>query len=264
MPYRIVSTIRQSREDSQQIRDRKLINYQVCNNKSDRKIMSKNISCILTVALVSAAVFTSCNDNQPEQEMFKFPIELFPIEISNISDVRFFIGGKEVFDTALCKSFMRSEWIKMLDGRQRYNFFDEDDYMNNYYIPQNITFIAQDTTIIDYLRFVVERKNSFFVFHPYNYQYSTNKASDYFRENFNLQQTANGNYTDFGYDIVNLRYNRSVTDTPLWEYNGSIVFGIAGRFNGKIDCDYVVLSMHPTDTFVYQQYQVRYQVFKQD
>ena len=227
--------------------------------------MNRYFSNILAIALISTATFTSCKDNEPKPDVFTFPIELVPIEVSNSSDVRFFIGGKEVFDTVLCKSFMRSEWITMLNESQRYNFFDENNFMTDY-IPQNITFIAKDMAIIDYSRFVAELNNSFFVFHPDNNQYPINNASAYFRENFNLEQTANGNYTDLKYDIVNLRYHRDVNDTPLWENENLMTktFGVAGRFNGKIDYDYIPISMHPKDTFAFQQYQVKYQIFKQD
>ena len=228
-------------------------------------MMNKFISYVSVVVLVSATILISCKDSEPEQEILKFPTELFPIEVSNISNARFFIGGEEIFDTELCRLFMRSEWIQMIDGSQRYNFFDEDDFMNDYYIPQNITFIAQDTVFIGYSRFIAERNNSFFVFHPYNYQYSTNNSND-FRENFNFEITANGSYTDLKFDVVNYRYHRSVSDTPLWEdtNNGTRTFGTAGRINGKINYDNIVISMHPTDTFVFQQYQVKYQVFKQE
>ena len=227
--------------------------------------MNKYILHIWTVALVSVAVFTSCKDNEPEQEMFNFPIELFPVEISNISDVRFFIGGEEVFDAELCESFISSEWWGMNNESQRYNFFDEDNFMDDH-ILKNITFVAQDTAIIGNLRFIIEQNNSLFVFHPYNNQYSTNNSSNYFRENFNLEQTANGKYTDLIYDIVNIRYSRDVNDTPLWEDNslGFRIFGIACRIDGKIDYDYIDISMHPKDTLAFQQYQVKYQILKQD
>ena len=223
--------------------------------------MNKYISYILVFALVLATTFASCKDSEPEIETQKFPTKLFPIEISTISDARLFIGGKEVFDKALCESFMISEWTEMFGGGRRSNFFDKDDFMNNRHIPQNITFIAKDTATIGYSYFIIEQNPPFFIFHLHNYQYSA--SSDYFRKSFNLKQTASGNYTDLKYDIVNLRYHRDINDIPMWS-DDSQVYGVTGRFNGKIDCDYIDVSMHPKDTFVFQQYQVKYQTVKQD
>jgi len=228
------------------------------------KKMNKCIWYNLTIALILVVNLTSCNNNEPKQEVFKFPIELSPVEISNISNSRFFIGGKEVFDTTLCKSFMRSEWIKMSNGSQRYYYFDKDNFMKDG-IPQNITFIAQDTALIDYSHFIVEWKKSFFAFSPSDNQSLTYKTYD-FRDYLNLKQTAYGNYTELEYNIVNYRYHRNVKNTPLWEDNNDGIrdFGMAGRIKGEIEYNTIVNTMLPTDTFVFQQYKVRYKTLKQN
>lgn len=220
--------------------------------------MRKSIWYII-ISLTLVANLTSCSDdNELKQEVIKFPLELSPIETSDISSSRFFIGGKEVFDTTLCKSFMRSEWIKMSDGSQRYNYFNKENFMKDY-IPKNITFIAKDTVLIDNSHFVVERNNSIFVFYPYDDQSSTFKSND-FRDNLNLKQTGYGTYTELEYNIVNFRYHRNKKNEPLWEdiNNGTRTFGMAGRIRGEFEYNTIINTMLLTDTFVFQQYKVRY------
>jgi len=234
----------------------------------------------------------SCKDNEPEpkQEVYNFPTKLFPVKVSYISNARFFIAGEEIFDTVARNTFIRGEWLDQYFPGPRFDFFDKSNFLNNRFIPDSINFQSKDTAILGYGSYSVEWNKPYFVFHrvsPYYLQSSILKTKNFtiktdniyqihsytidyqnkllnyiddFREKLNTKPTAQGDYNELEYDKVNYRYYRDKNDIPLWTDAGTMTYGITGRDSGNFNYEDIISSMHPKDTFVFQQYQIKYKI----